>query len=126
MNSRFSNTVRSLLTVYGTGQHWDDSSKENVTNNVTVLSARFASHLHSHKLEEVFLESYRNSRDYQKLVVMETVAAMVNLTMGNSMSSLRNMRRAASLSRGSNGRNTFYREETERLLERWFEVVRVQ
>ena len=94
---------------------------KNVTNNVTVLAARFASHLHSHKLEEVFLASYRASRDYQQVVVMETVAAMVNLTKGNPVTSLRHMRRASRLSRGED--NGFYREETEKLCERWVEVV---
>ena len=48
LNGKFLNIVASLMFVYG--QQWNHSSVKNVINNVTVF--RFASHLHSHKLEE--------------------------------------------------------------------------
>ena len=60
-----------------------------------------ASHLHSHKLEK--LASYGASRDYQQVVVMETVVAMVNLTKGNPVTTPHEARFEAEVRRTGRG-----------------------
>ena len=57
---------------------------KDVTNNVFVFAARFASQLHFDGVAREFVESYRMFREHKKYVVMEALASMVHVTMGNN------------------------------------------
>ena len=110
----FANLVCVIMFVYGDGQKWKPSELRNVTNNVTVLAARFASQLHLYKIEEEFLASYRASKHFQArpLHVMEMLASMVRVTMGDRDSSVRHMRNSRRLSDASR-RLACYKQETQ-------------
>ena len=85
---------------------------ENVTNNVFVIAAQFASQLHYDDVAKEFLDSYKKSKLYQKHVVMEILASMVYVTMEDNRNALRHMGNAKRLSKDDS--NPKYRVETEK------------
>ena len=84
---------------------------ENVTNNVFVFVAQFASQLYYDDVTKEFLDSYKKSKHYQKYIVMEILASMVYVTMGDKVNALDHMEQAKSLS--NKPRNAVYRQETQ-------------
>ena len=123
MNDRFATLAYMILyVIYGDWQLWNHSSVKSVTNNVTVLAARFASQLHFNDVAGEFLQSYRRaSRIYQRNVVMEMLASMVSVAMGDFGTSKRHMERAKGLSNTADPRRRFYRAEVQELNEIWAE-----
>ena len=84
---------------------------KNVANNIIVIAARFASELHYNGVAKEFLDSYKKSKHYQKYIVMEILASMVYVTMGDKVNALDHMEQAKSLS--NKPRNAVYRQETQ-------------
>ena len=121
MNNRFSKHAYIILfCIYGDRQLWNHSSVKSVTNNVTVLAARFASQLHFNNVGEEFLNSYRRaSALYRRDVVMEILASMVLVAMGDFGTSLRHMENAKRLSHSDDPRKSFYRTESQELNDIW-------
>ena len=98
MREGFADLVCLTFYVYGDGQQWEPPQVKNVTNNLTVLAARFASQLRFQKLGEEFLRSYEESGMHRKYVVMEMLASMVHLARGETVLSSGCMSRAHFLS----------------------------
>ena len=123
MNDRFATLAYMILyVIYGDWQLWNHSSVKSVTNNVTVLAARFASQLHFNNVAGEFLLSYRRaSRIYQRNVVMEMLASMVRAAMGDFGISKSHMERAKGLSNTADPRRRFYRAEVQELNDIWAE-----
>ena len=114
MQNKFADLVCGIFFLYGDGQLWNPPELRNVTSNISVLAARFASQLQFHNIAEDFLASYTASKYFQTrpLVVMEMLASMVHVTMGDLESGVRHMQSSRRLSEATR-RLACYRPDTQ-------------